>query len=1129
MKKSVFASEGIYRVVEVAEAVTVIAGPARSGKTAYLLEKFHRQLTETPEPTALWLAPSPQAAADIRLRLLCDRPDRPVMRPNVVTFDDLAQTTVARSRDAAPMSEFRRRQVLRRIIKEAAEQDDLQYLGPIADQPGLLDLVAGFIDELKRLEVRSAQFAVALQAGKQSGRIPELSSKDHDLWRLYDRYQSVLKRHGLCDLRSAVWHARDLMRNTGGRFDHLEVVIADGFASFTPTERDILQVLAGGKRRLMVVLPFEDEPRRSGLFDEPARTLAELRRRHAHLNVEYLSRSAKPTGLPAVAHIEEQIFHSPDRIHRLDDPTGVELIEAAGQVGELEWVARRVKQLLWEGDPDAGTTVRPTDVAIVIRPLEACVDLVREVMAEFGVPVAVGQPKALIRNRRLHLLTSLVELELGDWPFRKLLSALDNQLLGAFWETSGGEPALRAAELVVRDLQLPQGRRELFEAVRRWAQITPGKSRWKNVRIQRAKLALPVLEQLGGALAELPTRATFSQWSKELGGLGSRLLLIRTDDLSKRVASGDLEAESWRRLASALDDEELVDHWLGHTSTEVTLAELHPALADILERNHLPSGDDDAGRVRVLDAEDARHLSVPYLFFAGLSERSFPGGEHGDRFHGEADVRRLNEAGLGLPDRAQRTAAEMLLFYQVCTRATRRMWLSYPALDAKAQPLSPSPYLLELERVCGSIPRRSEIQLSPVPSSRAFCPRDLRVKAVADALQGDAELLGGLCKHDAGRSSNVLAALRMAHHRQSGSSFGAYEGVCGGSQALSMLSERFGPSKVWSASQLEQYASCPYRFFLERVVGLDALEDPALEDDYALRGRLAHAVIAAVHRRLNELGQPTSPCSREADDFAREAIEVLEEIQHAARSDGTMSGSLRELYGRLVSQWLGQYQRQHRDYEAQLSSAGVRLLPTYFEIAFGPPASSEGDELADPAPDDGLSTREPFVLECGEETVKLSGRIDRIDVGQIGNQTVFNVVDYKTGSSSKHDRALAEGRLLQLPLYALAVQELLMADRGAVPLTAGYWHVKAGGHKASVTFHEPGGDGLQLSDQWRALKPRLIEQVTSVIRGLRSGHFPVYSADPQCTSRCEFHTVCRVGQSRALEKTWPPADAVTTE
>jgi hypothetical protein len=46
--------------------------------------------------------------------------------------------------------------------------------------------------------------------------------------------------------------------------------------------------------------------------------------------------------------------------------------------------------------------------------------------------------------------------------------------------------------------------------------------------------------------------------------------------------------------------------------------------------------------------------------------------------------------------------------------------------------------------------------------------------------------------------------------------------------------------------------------------------------------------------------------------------------------------------------------------------------------------------------------------------------------------------------------------------------------------------------------------------------------VGQFVRNIRHGDFPVASRNDQCTSYCEFRTVCRVSQIRSLNKTWPP-------
>src|SRR5262249_6527169 len=115
---------------------------------------------------------------------------------------------------------------------------------------------------------------------------------------------------------------------------------------------------------------------------------------------------------------------------------------------------------------------------------------------------------------------------------------------------------------------------------------------------------------------------------------------------------------------------------------------------------------------------------------------------------------------------------------------------------------------------------------------------------------------------------------------------------------------------------------------------------------------------------------------------------------------------------------------------------------------------------------------------------------------------------------------VASGRGVQLPLYALAVQELLMIDRRAKPWRVGYWFLKDGGVNSLdiPQFYERTAGGLRETEGWRALRGPLLSRVMSLVHGVREGQFPVYSLDDECTSRCEYHSICRIGQVRSLGK-----------
>ena len=161
-------------------------------------------------------------------------------------------------------------------------------------------------------------------------------------------------------------------------------------------------------------------------------------------------------------------------------------------------------------------------------------------------------------------------------------------------------------------------------------------------------------------------------------------------------ASADMverDQAAWQRLTEVLRSADQLWTDLGGTAPELDRATLVDLLLDVLQQEQLPQSFDETGRIRVLSAASVRALSVPYLFFAGLSEKAFPPPEREDRLYSEAESQRLKDLGLPLVLRGERSQEEMLLFYEVLTRATRTALseLSGPGREsasAAAEPLS---------------------------------------------------------------------------------------------------------------------------------------------------------------------------------------------------------------------------------------------------------------------------------------------------------------------------------------------------------------------------------------------------------------------------------------------------------
>ncbi len=179
-------------------ALSVVVGPARSGKTTRLLCAYRQALAAGPIGGALWLSPTHRAAADVAERLLAQELPG-CISPNLVSFDQLAARVLAFAAPLLrPISRPAVRRLLGRLVAEAVAAGRLPYFEPIAQTPGFLDLVVAFIRELKRLEIWPEELAATAGA----------TDKDRQLCGLYQGYQDLLTRFDLYDPEGQFWAAR---------------------------------------------------------------------------------------------------------------------------------------------------------------------------------------------------------------------------------------------------------------------------------------------------------------------------------------------------------------------------------------------------------------------------------------------------------------------------------------------------------------------------------------------------------------------------------------------------------------------------------------------------------------------------------------------------------------------------------------------------------------------------------------------------------------------------------------------------------------------------------------------------------------------------------------------------------
>ena len=229
--------------------------------------------------------------------------------------------------------------------------------------------------------------------------------------------------------------------------------------------------------------------------------------------------------------------------------------------------------------------------------------------------------------------------------------------------------------------------------------------------------------------------------------------------------------------------------------------------------------------------------------------------------------------------------------------------------------------------------------------------------------------------------------------------------------------------KVYSVTDLETYANCPFQYYVDKVLGYRVEEEEEEDEPSALeKGALIHDVLFHFfnNRRKNE-EPPIAECSEQEYEIAEQQLnETLHRISEKKRNEreGITEDNLF---------WKIEIEKQqvalHKWLKAEKES-DLTVVPHYFEVSVGYTRGNMDEELS-----------QPYPISIGN--VKMIGRIDRIDVGT-GS---FNVIDYKTGGSVPKMQDILEGRSIQIPIYLQIAQQLLEQNgiTGLEP-TAGLYH-----------------------------------------------------------------------------------------
>ena len=796
------------------------------------------------------------------------------------------------------------------------------------------------------------------------------------------------------------------------------------------------------------------------------------------------------------------------------EPENSNILIAPDPHQEIRWAIRRVMRLAERGTPFHR-------MAILYRQTAPYGTLIGEEMKLAGIPVAGPGRVTLADTGAGRALKGMMEIADGEFargdvaawftgsPVRTPSDLTDGNNPAARFNPSRWDKLSKEAGIVgglsqwTERLQLyADNQNERADEGEKQGELDEGRAGWMRREAEIANALRDFIQDLAERARRPPDGSAWGVFADWARGLLDRYVAIPAD-------AEDLEHDARDRIMEGLNTLVVAE------AIEPTpdFASFRRALDELLAQGIGHLGTTGQG-VFVAPVRLAAGMRFDHLHMVGMVEGAMPPAFRDDPLIPDAARQSVGGASADLPTRAERRALERCDYLAALASAPDRT-LSYPVADpAGGRANSPSRWLLERATALrGSPVYASDLPalggqpwLTIMPSFEAALASAPET-GYADAGEYELERLWRWDKAGKRTRAHPLVvnaendalprSLDLSRARY-GSRFTEWDGNVSSAASDARFADNL-LDRVHSPTSLQNWAKCPFSYFLGNVLRLGDTESP--EDAHTItpldKGNLIHGILEEFVNKAIKDGTLPAPAESWNDDHRQALLSIAE--RHFADFQA------RGVTGKPVM-WRLESDGIRADLESFLEMDAANrekygVSPMRLEAAFGMDGEDSWDEAS-------------WRMKGGD-AIKLRGYIDRVDVSPDGRSAL--VLDYKTGGSGYYnglkDDPTDKGKLLQLGAYALAA-EREFGKR--VDVRSAYWFPTSRGG-----FVLAPSEPLSLQDD--ETRQRFERVFATLASGVRGGIFP---ANPGGTGRygpencgyCDFDSLCPSRRTVAWSK-----------
>ncbi len=970
-----------------------IMGHSGSGKSYRLYHEIIEKSMEHPDAGYLVLVPE-QFTLQTQKDIVTMHPLKGTMNIDILSFMRLAYRIFDETGkdERKILEDTGKTMVLRKLV--ANKKEELKYFSHDVNKQGFTEELKSLISEICQYSLKMEDISRVSESLKGKER---LKDKLHDIKVIYEAFQDYMENNYI----TAEEILEALIPSIGrSKLIRESIICLDGFTGFTPSQYRLLTELMKYAKMVIVTVTIgkaelreKDEPYK--LFHLSRKTIDKLTKIAAEENIpveetlfmeEYFKEKVprRYQKNDELACLEENIFRY--RIHPFQKPVeNIFLYGAKNREEEVNYIVRGIKSLVREKN------YRYQDIAVVTGDITSYGRELQKGFEREGIPYFLDSKRDILGNPFSTLIRSALMIVYDNFSYEGVFGYLRTGLTGIDRED------IDLLENYVLALGI-RGKKRWEEPFLRLSRRTKEEdlTRINAAREKFCEIFLPFYQV---ASDKKLTVKDYTMALYELGvklNVPGQLLDYAENYLGENRLSEEKEYRQIYAGVIALYDK-LVE-LLGEERmpvreySQVLEAGLREAKVGLI-----PPGLD---QIVIGDIERTRLKDIKVLMFMGVNDGIIPKKPSKGLILTDSDREILEEKDVELaPTGKQEIYTEKFYLYLNLTKPKDYLYITFSKLSEDGKKILPAYLINDIQKI---FPK-----LNIVEEER----EDVSISEILSIKEGLDYLIEGLRKFPESREDLLWQELfqyyfRTPERQRELSRLIRAVFYIDEEKGLQKEAARqlYGEKLSGSVTRFEKFAECAFAHFA--AYGLELSEREQYRISAPDIGNIFHKALELFAREIKATGYNWHTIPEDVRESLSDAC-----VEEAVKDYGNMIFTSTRRYEAIVRRakrivnrtlWAVCKQIERGDFE-----------PEAFELYFSD-----------------RSALDTLIIPLGtEESISLTGRIDRLDTYEEADKLLLRVVDYKSGNTSFDLNSLYYGLQIQLAFYLSAAIELYGKDK----------------------------------------------------------------------------------------------------